>query len=254
MRKKILAGNWKMNLLYDEAISLAQDVRQNLPDTRPEVILAPAYPYLAAVNEEVRSQGRIRVAAQDMSMHRQGAYTGEVCVGMLKSTGVYTVIIGHSERRKYHRETGEVLRQKVDLALEEDMQVIFCVGESLDDRQSGKHREVVQKQLQESLFHLPKESWEKLIIAYEPVWAIGTGQTATPEQAGEMHHYIRGMISGVYDDTTAENTSILYGGSVKPSNAGELFRYPDIDGGLVGGASLKAGDFIRLVELLDESY
>ena len=251
MRKKIVAGNWKMNLHFGEALDLAEDVSAGIPANKDiRVIIAPSFPLLYPVTSIAEISDRLEIAAQNMHHKPSGAYTGEVSARMLKSIGINTVILGHSERRNYFGETDDILAEKVSLAMEEEMNVIFCIGEQLDDRQNWDHFTVVGEQLEAGLFHLSGEAWKRIVIAYEPVWAIGTGETATPSQAQEMHAYIRSRISKHYGETIADNTPILYGGSVKPSNAGDLFSQPDIDGGLIGGASLRADDFIHIMETI----
>src|SRR5690606_2856241 len=190
----------------------------------------------------------IAVAAQNMHQADGGAYTGEISADMLKSVGVETVILGHSERRQYFKETDALLANKVDAALRNNMRVIFCVGEQLADRKNKQHLNVVYYQLKDALYHLPKSAWKNIVIAYEPVWAIGTGETASPDQAQEMHQYIREQIAHQYDQEVANNVSILYGGSVKPDNAQEIFSKPDVDGGLIGGASLQVADFVSIID------
>ena len=194
--------------------------------------------------------GRVEVGAQNMHQAESGAYTGEVSAKMLLNVHVTTVILGHSERREYFHETDELLQQKVDAALKNGLEVVFCFGEKLDERHLGNHFTVVEKQLRKALFHLSKEDWKNIILAYEPVWAIGTGMTATPEQAQEMHAFIRKTISDNYSEALAEGVSILYGGSVKPNNAEEIFGKPDVDGGLIGGASLNAQDFAAIIKAM----
>jgi triosephosphate isomerase len=189
----------------------------------------------------------IEVAAQNMHQAEGGAFTGEISASMLKSVGINIVILGHSERRAYFHETDALLANKVDTALKHEMEVIFCFGEELKDRQSGQHFNVVENQLKDGLFHLEASAWKNIILAYEPVWAIGTGETASPDQAQEMHEFIRGIINKNYGNTVSDNVSILYGGSVKPENAAEIFSKPDVDGGLIGGAALKSDDFTKIV-------
>ena len=246
MRKKIVAGNWKMNKNLVETGNLIEDLKEkfeNLPEA--EIIIAPTFTNLFYAFEELRQTG-IKVAAQNMHQEENGAYTGEISADMLKSIGVETVIIGHSERREYFQETDELLAKKVDVALKHDMIVIFCFGEKIEERRSENHFKVVASQLTNGLFHLNEEQWSNIVLAYEPVWAIGTGETASPEQAQEMHAFIRKHISEKYNDALADNVSILYGGSVKPSNAIDIFSKPDVDGGLIGGASLDADSFVAI--------
>lgn len=250
MRKKIVAGNWKMNNDLSETETLLADLKEQVIPEDVEVIVAPAFTNLFHTFQSVREHP-ILVAAQNMNAHEAGAYTGEVSAKMLKSVGVDIVILGHSERRAYFHETNEVLAEKVDTALKNDMIVIFCFGEELKDRKEENHFDVVKTQLSESLFHLAESDWKNIVLAYEPVWAIGTGETATPDQAQEMHHYIRKEIATQYSKAIADNVSILYGGSVKPDNAKEIFAKEDVDGGLIGGASLKAVDFMDIVNAFD---
>lgn len=246
MRKKIVAGNWKMNNDLSETETLLSDLKEQVFPEEVEVIVAPAFPNLFHTFQSVREHP-ILVAAQNMNANEAGPYTGEVSAKMLKSVGVDIVILGHSERRAYFHETHDMLAEKVDTALKNDMIVIFCFGEELKDRKNEVHFDVVKAQVSESLFHLSEEAWENIVLAYEPVWAIGTGETATPEQAQEMHHYIRNEVAKKYTKTLADGISILYGGSVKPGNAKEIFAKKDVDGGLIGGASLKAADFMEIV-------
>lgn len=247
MRKKIVAGNWKMNCDLSETEALLADLKTQFPkETEAVVMVAPAFTNLYPTFQSLRETS-ILVAAQNMHQSENGAFTGEVSAKMLKSVGVESVILGHSERRSIFMETNSLLAEKVNTALENKMTVIFCVGEELSERKENKHFELVENQLKEGLFHLGENDWENLVIAYEPVWAIGTGETASPEQAQEMHAFIRKAISEEYGENIAENLSILYGGSVKPNNAKEIFAQPDVDGGLIGGASLKADDFLAIV-------
>lgn len=247
MRKNIVAGNWKMNNDLSETQELLSELKlQLVKEPEATVMVAPAFTNLYTAFETLKDTP-VEVVAQNMHQNKSGAFTGEVSAPMLKSIGINTVILGHSERRAYFHETNELLAKKVDAALEHDMKVIFCFGEELEDRKSGNHFKVVEKQLKESLYHLEDKDWEKIILAYEPVWAIGTGETASPEQAQEMHAFIRKSIADEFGDKIAENVSILYGGSVKPGNAKEIFAKKDVDGGLIGGASLNAVDFLKIV-------
>ena len=247
MRKKIVAGNWKMNKNAEETEDLLNDLIDKLPqDVDAQIIVAPTFINLASAVDHLEFTN-IAVAAQNMHQNENGAYTGEISADMLKSIGVNIVILGHSERRAYFHETDTILAQKVTTALKHDMTVIFCFGEELKDRQNNQHFNVVENQLRDGLFHLENNDWEKIILAYEPVWAIGTGETASPEQAQEMHEFIRETIRKRYGSNVAEDVSILYGGSVKPDNAKEIFSKPDVDGGLIGGAALKASDFAAIV-------
>ncbi len=247
-RKKIVAGNWKMNPVRNEALKLFDGILQGLPENpASEIIIAPPYVYLDEFQK--KSAGLpIQIAAQNAHWENSGAYTGEISPAILKSIGIKTVIIGHSERRQYFGETDDVLRKKIHKALENDLRIIFCVGELLKDREKGAHFEVVKNQLKNVLSELNTGQWKNLIVAYEPVWAIGTGQTATPEQAREMHAFIRSEIQNLSDENIATSIRILYGGSVKPSNAEAIFSQPHVDGGLIGGASLKAEDFLSIIQ------
>ena len=247
MRQKIVAGNWKMHKNAEETEDLLNDLIDKLPnDVEAHIIVAPTVVNLASAVDHLEFTN-IGVAAQNMHQAESGAFTGEISADMLRSIGVGIVILGHSERRAYFHETDALLAEKVNTALKHDMQVIFCFGEELKDRQSGNHFNIVENQLRDGLFHLEAKDWENIILAYEPVWAIGTGETATPEQAQEMHKFIRETITAKYSATLAEEVSILYGGSVKPDNAKEIFSKPDVDGGLIGGAALKASDFAAIV-------
>lgn len=249
MRKNIVAGNWKMNKTLQEGIALAKELNEVLANERPncDVIICTPFIHLASVTPLVDS-AKIGVGAENCADKESGAYTGEVSAAMVASTGAKYVILGHSERRAYYHETPEILKEKVRLALANGLTPIFCVGEVLEEREAGKQNEVVYGQLAGSLFDLSAEDFSRLIIAYEPVWAIGTGKTATAAQAQEIHAYIRSVIADKYGKDVADNTSILYGGSCKASNARELFANPDVDGGLIGGASLKAADFKGIID------
>jgi triosephosphate isomerase len=249
MRKKIVAGNWKMNMDLAEGLKFAETINSCFKAKPPmaEVILCTPFIHLAGVSEILRN-GKVLCGAQNCASEASGAFTGEVSPDMIKSTGASYVIIGHSERRSYYHEDDKLLNKKTVLALSTGLNVIFCCGEVLQERESGKHLAVVKKQVEEGLFNLPEPEFRKIVIAYEPVWAIGTGLTATPDQAQEMHKYIRGLVSEKYGADCADNLTILYGGSCKPSNAGEIFSKPDVDGGLIGGASLKKEDFCAIVE------
>lgn len=249
MRKKIVAGNWKMNKTLPEGIELAREVNakvSSLNAANVTVIIGTPFIHLAEVNKIVDPE-RVAVSAQNCATETSGAYTGEISAAMIASTGCRYVILGHSERRSYYGETDAILVKKVARALENKLEIIFCVGEVLSERESGKHFEVVKSQLENGLFNLSPEDFAHIIIAYEPVWAIGTGKTATSAQAQEMHAFIRQTVAGKYGKDIAENTSILYGGSCNAKNAGELFANPDVDGGLIGGASLKADDFSVII-------
>jgi triosephosphate isomerase len=247
MRKLIVAGNWKMNKTLQEGIELATEVNNYFEKhpTEVEVIIAPPFIHLADAARRVSSIG---ISAQNCASEPGGAYTGEVSAEMIRSAGARYVIIGHSERRHYFGEEDSLLYRKIILALEQDLIPIFCCGEVLSEREAGNHFGVVRKQVETALFQLKDAEIGRLIIAYEPVWAIGTGVNASPAQAQEMHAFIRGLIREKYGDGPAENMTILYGGSCKPGNARELFTNPDVDGGLIGGASLNAEDFIAIVQ------
>jgi triosephosphate isomerase len=251
MRKHIVAGNWKMNNTIEEGQILASEVVGlvgNEVDSEVTLILGTPFVHLLPVVQLTEQSDKVYTAAQNCSQHSSGAYTGEVSVSMLKSTGVKFVIIGHSERRQYFNETNNQLAQKVDLALAEDLTPIFCCGEPLEIREDGSYFDYVCNQLTESLFHLTQEQISSLVIAYEPIWAIGTGKTATAQQAQDMHAKIRAHLASQYGDELANEISILYGGSCKPDNAKELFANPDVDGGLIGGASLNARDFVDIAK------
>lgn len=250
MRKKIVAGNWKMNMNLEEGLRFAKSVDQYFrekPSSRAEVVLCTPYIHLPGVSEIVKG-GKLGLGAQNCASEPSGAYTGEVSAIMIKSTGAEYVIIGHSERRTYYHEDDRLLNKKTLLAINSGLKVIFCCGEIKEEREEEKHLIVVKRQLEEGLFTLKAEEMKNIVIAYEPVWAIGTGLTATPEQAQEMHHYIRGLVGKKYGSAVADHMTILYGGSCKPLNASEIFSKPDVDGGLIGGASLKKEDFIAIIE------
>lgn len=246
MRKHIVAGNWKMNNDLAQTQSLITDLKKIKQTSKAEVMIAPTFTNLWSAFESLRLSD-IEVIAQNMHFAENGAYTGEVSASMLKSVGIKTVILGHSERRAYFNETDELLTKKVNTALANEMRVIFCFGEELDDRKAGKEEAVVASQIKNALFHLEASAFENIVLAYEPVWAIGTGETASPEQAQDMHAFIRKTLTNKYGKEVANKVSILYGGSVKPDNAKEIFSKPDVDGGLIGGASLKATDFFAIV-------
>lgn len=249
MRKKIVAGNWKMNKNMQETEALLSEVSAKLPDTSATVMVSPTFVNLASAVNQLEDS-TIEVIAQNMHFAESGAYTGEISADMLLNIGINTVILGHSERRAYFGETDEILEKKVKTALAKNMTVMFCFGEELADRKSDNHFSVVESQLKNALFGLDASAWSSIILAYEPVWAIGTGETASPEQAQEMHAFVRKTIATAFDQTIADNVSILYGGSVKPSNAEEIFSKPDVDGGLIGGAALVADDFIAIVKAI----
>ncbi len=249
MRKKIVAGNWKMNLNLQDGVALAKEINEALVADKPncEVIICTPFIHLASV-AQVLDQNVVALGAENCADKVKGAYTGEVSAEMVKSTGAQYVILGHSERRQYYGETAEILKEKVDLALANGLKILFCCGETLEERQAEKQNEVVKAELEGSVFHLDAEAWKNIVIAYEPIWAIGTGMTATSDQAEEMLAYIRSIVAEKYGQEAAEDTSILYGGSCKASNAPELFSKPNIDGGLIGGASLKCADFKGIID------
>lgn len=249
MRKNIVAGNWKMNNTVGQTADLINDLKSSLQGSEPNcrVIIAPTFVNLSAA--VAHTEGTvIEVAAQNMHQAENGAYTGEISADMLTSVGIKTVILGHSERRQYFGETDELLAEKVNQALDKGLEVIFCFGETLEERQVGDELLEVGSQIKKSLFHLPADAWKNIILAYEPVWAIGTGETATPEQAQEMHAFVRKIVSKKYSEELGNDLTILYGGSVKPGNAKEIFSQEDVDGGLIGGASLKAADFTAIIQ------
>ncbi|HZK03363.1 MAG TPA: triose-phosphate isomerase [Bacteroidaceae bacterium] len=249
MRKKIVAGNWKMNKNLNEGIEFVKSINEALIEDKPncDVVVCAPFIHLASLTPLV-DQNLVGIGAENCADKASGAYTGEVSAGMVASTGVKYCILGHSERRTYYNETPLILKDKVFLALENGLIPIFCIGEVKEERIAGRQNEVVKSQLEGSLFNLSAEDFGKIILAYEPVWAIGTGLTATPEQAQEMHAYIRGLVREKYGKEIAENCSILYGGSCKPSNARELFENLDVDGGLIGGASLSVEDFKGIID------
>ena len=252
MRSKIVAGNWKMNKTYKESKALVKELYNEVKEIKLDntrVIIAPPFTNLQKASKKTKDTV-IEVAAQNMHESENGAFTGEISADMLKSIYVDIVILGHSERREYFGETNEKLAKKVNTALKNGLEVIFCFGEVLEDRKNGNHFKVVEEQIKKALFHLTSEEWKHIILAYEPVWAIGTGETASPEQAQEMHAFIRELVAERYISDVSENVSILYGGSVKPSNAKEIFSKEDVDGGLIGGAALNANDFIALVKAI----
>ncbi len=248
MRKNIVAGNWKMNTTLPEGVKLAQEVNEALKNVTPKcgVIICVPFTHLASINNVIDSS-KLGLGAENCADHLSGAYTGEVSAPMVASTGATYVILGHSERRQYYGETSETLKEKVALALENNLTPIFCIGEVLEQRENGSYLEVVKKQIEDALFNLSADDFSKLILAYEPVWAIGTGKTATADQAEEMHAHIRSVVASKYGNEIADNTTILYGGSCKPSNAAQLFAKPDVDGGLIGGASLDCESFMGIV-------
>jgi|TARA_B110000881_G_scaffold220009_1_gene243621 triosephosphate isomerase len=252
MRTKIVAGNWKMNNTIEETTTLIKQLQDSLKDASLEntrVLVAPTFVNLFTGVENAKDS-KIEVVAQNMHQAKNGAFTGEISADMLKSIGVVSVILGHSERRTYFGETDALLAEKVTTTLENNMEAIFCFGELLEDRKSGNHFSVVESQLKNGLFHLEAAVWKNIVLAYEPVWAIGTGETASPEQAQEMHAFIRNIIKEQYNAQVADAVSILYGGSVKPANAVEIFSKPDVDGGLIGGAALNAADFTAIIKAI----
>ena len=249
MRKKIVAGNWKMNKTLQEGLTFSAELKEvlNNKTVNCEVVVGTPFIHLSEVSKAFEGT-KVHVAAQNCANKESGAYTGETSAAMVASTGASHVILGHSERRAYYNETAELLKEKVVIALANNLTPIFCVGEVLEERESGKHFEVVAAQLKDSLFELSKEDFSKLVIAYEPVWAIGTGKTASADQAQEIHAFIRETLTEKYGKEVADNTSILYGGSCNAGNAKELFSNPDVDGGLIGGASLEADKFLPIIE------
>ena len=252
MRKQIAAANWKMNLTISEAEALLDSIinaTEDISDNQKVVFAVPA-PYLTLAEEKTAKQSKMFIAAQNVYSKKSGAFTGEISTGMLASIGVDHVVIGHSERREYFNESNEFIAEKVKACLEENIVPIFCCGEALPVREIDQQNRFVQKQLEESLFDLSADEIEKVVIAYEPIWAIGTGKTATSDQAQEMHAHIRSQLAGKYGEAVANNVSILYGGSVKAANAKEIFGKPDVDGGLVGGASLITDEFVAIIKAL----
>ncbi len=252
MRKQIAAANWKMNLTLQQGEQLLDDIigKPHALKDNQEVIFAVPAPYLPMAQQKLRNRENVYVAAQNCHSKKSGAYTGEISVDMLSSLGIQYVLIGHSERREYFNESNAFLAEKINICLENNIQPIFCCGEPLAIREAGTQNEYVAKQLKESLYHLTADQLHKVVIAYEPIWAIGTGKTASTDQAQEMHAFIRKDIAGVYGASTANSISILYGGSVKAANAAEIFSQPDVDGGLVGGAALNADEFVAIINAL----
>lgn len=242
----MVAGNWKMNKNLQEGMALATELKNTIINPTCDVVIGTPFIHLASVAELLKDSP-IQVAAENCADKEKGAYTGEVSAEMVASTGATYCILGHSERRAYYHETYEILKEKVLLALTNNLAPIFCIGEVKEERESGIQNDVVKAQLEGSVFNLSKEDFGKIVLAYEPVWAIGTGLTATPQQAQEMHAYIRSLIAAKYGEEVADNTTILYGGSCNAKNAAELFANPDVDGGLIGGASLKAEDFAAII-------
>lgn len=251
MRKKIVAGNWKMNKTLDEGLKLASEIVNMVQDESKgggDVVLFPPFVHLNSVQKLISGASQISLGAQNCSEHEEGAYTGEISAAMLTSVGAKYVLVGHSERREYHQESDELLAKKVEVALKHGLTPIFCCGEPLEVREADGQAGYVTEQLTNSLFGLSKEEFGKIVIAYEPIWAIGTGKTASTEQAQEMHAVIRKHIAGKYGEEVAQQTSILYGGSCNPTNAPELFACADVDGGLIGGASLKSRSFVDIIK------
>jgi len=250
MRKKIVAGNWKMHKNSEQTEDLLNELIAKIPtDTKAQIIVAPTFINLASAVDHLEFTS-IDVAAQNVHQAESGAFTGEISADMLKSVGVNIVILGHSERRAIFSETDALIANKVNTALKHDMTVVFCFGEELKDRQSENHFNVVENQLRDGLFHIESKDWESIVLAYEPVWAIGTGETASPDQAQEMHGFIRETVRKAFGSDIAEDVSILYGGSVKPDNAKEIFSKPDVDGGLIGGAALQSDDFVAIINAI----
>jgi triosephosphate isomerase len=253
MRNKIVAGNWKMNTTLEEGKALVSEVLNSIEGvdlTHKKVVFGAPFISLNAVAEIVGNRENICVASQNVSSFDKGAYTGEISAEMISASGAKMVIIGHSERRAYFGETNQVLADKVNLTLKNGLMPIYCCGEVLEERKNDSYKEVIKSQIKEGLFHLSKEEFKNIVIAYEPVWAIGTGETASPEQAQEVHAYIRNLIADMYGSQTADSLSILYGGSMKPGNAKDLMSMMDIDGGLIGGAALKASDFVGIISAM----
>ena len=252
MRAKIVAGNWKMNNDKKESKQLIKDLKKAIKKDKLEntrVLVAPTFVNLSS-SIKAAKDSKVEVVAQNMHQAKNGAFTGEVSAQMLKAIGIKTVILGHSERRTYFNETDASLAAKVDATIENNLETIFCFGELLEDRKSENHFSVVESQLKNALFHLEAAAWKSIILAYEPVWAIGTGETASAEQAQEMHAFIRSIIENKYNKEVADAVSILYGGSVKPANAKEIFSKPDVDGGLIGGAALNVDDFTGIINAI----
>ena len=256
MRKKIVAGNWKMFKTNSEAVRLVQSLRTRVeksPVKKNTVIVCPPYTALEKVSGILQDSG-IQVGAQNLFWEEEGAYTGEISAKMIKSTGAKWVIIGHSERRRYFKEDENLIHRKIQIALKNKLKVIFCVGETLEEREENLTKDIVGNQVEWGLKDFTHQQLNQVVIAYEPVWAIGTGKTATPEQAQEVHAFIRDILNALFDDTVGRNMTILYGGSVKPQNAEGLFQQPDIDGGLIGGACLKADSFHRIIKAAEKVY
>ncbi|AIZ63064.1 triosephosphate isomerase [Hymenobacter sp. DG25B] len=252
MRKNIVAGNWKMNMTLQDGLALVSEITNMVQDevtgSDVQVVICPPFPFLSAIGKQLPAGSQFHLGAQNCHQKESGAFTGEVSAKMLQSVGTEYVILGHSERRQYFREDDELLSQKLKAALAAGLKPIFCVGESLETREADDTFKYIEKQLKDGLFHLSNEEFEQVVVAYEPIWAIGTGKTATSAQAQEVHAFIREQIARAYDAEAALNTTILYGGSANAQNARELFSQPDVDGGLIGGASLKSRDFTEIIK------
>jgi triosephosphate isomerase len=255
MRKKIVAANWKMNLTLEEGKTLVDGILRGMPslDETTQVVIAPPFVHLTQTAAQLKGKSNISLSAQNCYSEGAGAYTGEVSAAMVKDAGAAYIILGHSERREYFKENDALLAKKTSQALANSLNVIFCCGEPLEIRDADTQNNYVQAQIEAGLFHLKADELSKIVIAYEPIWAIGTGRTASAQQAQDMHAHIRSVISGQYGQQTADNMSILYGGSCKPSNAAELFACADVDGGLIGGASLKADEFLGIINAMVQS-
>lgn len=255
MRKKIVAGNWKMNMDMVHGVSLVSAILKDLPELneQKQVVLAPSFLNIGVTYQQIMNTPFVSIGGQNCHQEVSGAFTGEISAAMLKGAGASHVILGHSERREYFNETSALLAKKVDTALAQELTVIFCCGEPLSVRDAGTQNDYVARQIQEGIFHLDGTQMSHIVIAYEPIWAIGTGRTATAQQAQDMHQHIRNVIAAKYGNELANNTSILYGGSCKPSNAEELFACPDVDGGLIGGAALNAPDFLGIITAMINS-
>jgi triosephosphate isomerase len=254
MRKKIVAGNWKMNLDYNEGLGVFSEIINMIKDEvtgTQEAIVCSPFIHTHSLVQLAKGYNKVSLGAQNAHQAEAGAYTGEISAKMIKSVGAAYVILGHSERRQYFGESNELLAKKTDTVLKNDLHPIFCIGETLQEREANKHFDVIKTQLTEGIFHLDTAQFAKLVLAYEPVWAIGTGVTASSEQAQEIHAFIRKEIAAKYSQEVADSTTILYGGSCTPKNAPELFAQPDIDGGLIGGASLKSRDFVDILKVFN---
>tara|TARA_B100000482_G_scaffold5301_1_gene4411 strand:- start:281 stop:1036 length:756 start_codon:yes stop_codon:yes gene_type:complete len=248
MRKKIVAGNWKMNLDKSSSENLVKEILESTQEKKDiQIVLSPPFVYLEQIVKDCVSRTDVLIAAQNCSAYDNGAFTGEVSTNMLKSIGVDYVIVGHSERRQFFSESNDVLMNKISLSLSNNLKVIFCCGEDINQREKDLHFEIIENQLKSTVFKLSVNDFSKIVIAYEPIWAIGTGKTATSDQAQEIHGFIRSLITNNYNKDISDNTTILYGGSCKPSNAKAIFSEDDIDGGLIGGASLKSADFTSII-------